>query len=208
MAQEQMTIIRGDARNYGKKTDLIFTDPPYEMSGKELSEILDCYECDHLVILTTMKQLIELLNSSGWQLNFDFVWDAVVPKKSKSMMQPNYVHQTGAYLTRNNAKSIFNRKRRGRSDTHDNGYWPTIFRAPRNTNDGHGHAKNSQAITDLLGCFDIKDVTDPFAGSGSTMAAAFELEINCTLIEMDAEHFELIKQIAKFMSVYGLKIVE
>ena len=56
MAQEQMTIIRGDARNYGKKTDLIFTDPPYEMSGKELSEILDCYECDHLVILTTMKQ--------------------------------------------------------------------------------------------------------------------------------------------------------
>ena len=36
----------------------------------------------------------------------------------------------------------------------------------------------------------------------------FELEINCTLIEMDIEHFELIKQIENYVRFYGLKIVE
>lgn len=98
-----------------------------------------------------MKQAVELLKCSAWELNFDFVLDAVIPKKSKSIHQPNYTHATGVYLTRNNPKSLFSRKLRQRSDTFDNnGYWPSIIRAPRERLESHGMAKNQKAIEDIL----------------------------------------------------------
>ena len=181
----------GNAADYPVSCDLITTDPPFDMSGPELSSILSVIDCNHLVLITTMKQLIELVSCSEWSLNFDFVLDAVIPKKSKSIHQPNYTHATGAYLTRSNPRSLFNRKRRQRSDTFDNnGYWPTIIRAPRERIAEHGMAKSQQALKDIIGSFDAASVYDPFAGSGTTGFACFELDIDCEMTELDNSHFE------------------
>lgn len=205
----QNTLIYGNAEEHGQPCDMLFTDPPYEMNGKTLATILDNYTTSHLVLITTMKQFIEFIENSDWKLNFDFVLDGVMPKKSKSLMQPNYTHQNGFYLTKNNAKSIFNRKLRQRSDVvESNGYWPTIFHAPRNNTQQHGMAKNTDTITDILGSFNVQNVCDPFAGSGSTLVAAWELDIKCTLVENDKKTFEYLKNLASFMDTYGIEIKE
>jgi hypothetical protein len=198
----EIKLIHGGAEDYGCAADLMLTDPPFEMKGAELASIIDRYETQHLVLITTMRQLVGLLNNSDWQLNFDFVIDAVMPKQSKSAHQPHYLHQTGVYLTRPGAKSVFSRKLRPRSDTFEsNGYWPTIFRASRELKHGHALGKNEAMFTDLLGSFDIDSVVDPFAGSCVTGRAALELGINAILVEREKQHIDRARQLFKFIGV-------
>lgn len=207
----QTTLIFGDAGDFQRSADLIFTDPPFDMPGNRLARILANYDAPHLVLITTMRQLLDFLPRTDYRLAFDFVIDGVMPKQSKNIRQPNYIHQTGVYLTRPDAKSVFDRKRRQRSDVFEaNGYWPTIFHAPRNQVQQHGHAKNHDAMTDILGSFGVSSVIDPFAGSGSTAFAAFDLEIPCTVIEKDPETFAELKQSLRFMNSYigAMEVIE
>jgi hypothetical protein len=109
-------------------------------------------------------------------------------------------------MTRNGAKSLFNRKRRERSDTYDgSGYWPTILRAPRNRMQELGYAKNTQALIDVIGCFDVNLIGDIFAGSGTTALAAFELDLDCVLIERDVK---LCDQIKRQFQLFGVSNCE
>ena len=195
----KIKLNHGSALDFKVSTDLILTDPPFDMPAETLNKVLNGIECDHLVLITTMKQLLGLIKVSDWQFSFDFVIDAVIPKKSKNIHQPNYTHSTGVYLTRNGAKSLFNRKRRQRSDTFDNnGYWPTVIRAPRERLKDHGMAKNETAITDIMGSFEISSIYDPFAGSGTMGMAAMELDIDCELTELDDDHFDALQKTFRF----------
>lgn len=197
----KVELIHGDAAEYSGTVDLICTDPPYEMSGAVLAEILKNYHADHLLLLTTMKQLLDLMKSTEWQLAFDFVFDAVSSKNSKSRQQPNYVHKTGVYLKKPGTTSIFDRKLRQRSDVFTSGYWPTIFYAPKQNTES-GFAKNQNAITDLLGSFKIKSVADPFAGSGTVGIAAWELELDyCLMVELSEDNVLEIKNKIKFCGI-------
>jgi len=197
----KIKINNGSALDFPVDCNLIFTDPPFEMDGEELAKVFNRIECDHLFLLSTMKQFIELLHSSNWTLNFDLVLDTVTPKKSKSIHQPNYTHVNGFYLTRNGAKSIFSRKLRQRSDTFDNnGYWPSIVRAPRERLGDHGMAKNEQAVVDIIGSFKADHVYDCFAGSGTTGFACVELNKQCTLTEIDNNLYsKMVKNFGFFL---------
>ncbi len=196
----KVTLHHNDARNVVVKADLIMTDPPFDLPADQLSTILNTIDSNHLVLITTMKQFLALMACSDWQFSFDFVLDAVIPKKSMNVHQPHYTHATGVYLTRNGVKSVFNRKLRDRSDTFDNkGYWPSIIRAPRERLSEHGLAKNQQAVMDILGSFDVQSVYDPFAGSGTVGLAAWELGIDCVLCEKDLQHFKLLQQQFRFI---------
>lgn len=195
----QITLIHGDAAEHAVAADIMMTDPPFDMHGGMLAGIIAGYPVDHLVLVTTMRQLLGFIASGGWTLRFDFVLDGVAPKRSLSTRQPNYVHQTGVYLTRNGAASVFDRKLRPRSDTFDgNGYWPTILRAPRNVA-GHCYGKSEQAWTDLLGSFRASSVVDPFAGGGVTAMAALELGIDCTLIEREEAKARSVAEKLRFL---------
>ncbi len=205
----KICVLNSDAAIERIKCDLLVTDPPFDMGGEELASIINNQECDHLLLITTMKQLLSFCANSKWELSFDFVLDHVVPKKSKSFHQPNYIHSTCVYMTRNGAKSLFNRKRRERSDTFDkNGYWPTIIRAPRDRMQQLGYAKNTKALIDVIGCFDVKVIGDVFAGSGTTGLAAFELDLDCVLVELDNHLCDQIKQQFKFLGIKSLEKIE
>lgn len=194
--------IHGDALSLSGSADLIFTDPPFDMPGASLAGVLSRYEASHLVLITSMRQLLEFMQVPGWRLSFDFVLDGVAPKRSRNVQQPNYTHSTGVYLHKPGVKSVFNRKLRQRSDVFEaNGYWPTIFHAPRERGQEHGMAKNLAAITDLLGSFDVASAVDPFAGSGTTGMAAWELGLDCTLIEKDAAAFDSMIKTLRFIGV-------
>lgn len=210
-------VICGDAADFKIKADLIFTDPPFELDGKKLAEILDQYESDHLVMICSMKQLLEFSKHTNFKLNFDLVIDLVAPKQSKSANQPFYRHANVVYMTRNGAKTKFNRKRSLRLDvlSGEAGYFPTILVANSERKQDHGHAKNMDAIFGILTCFNIKSIADPFAGSGTTALACIEINdrmINSvkfakdrvrindiTLIEKDQDNANSIKQALKFL---------
>lgn len=181
------------------------TDPPFDLSGSALGAILDRYRARHLVLITSMRQLLDLAAASDWQLAFDFVLDAVQPKSARSRHQPHYTHQTGVYLRRPGEPSRFDRYRRTRSDVFESKYWPTVIRAPRERAAQHGHAKSVAAWTDILGSFDVESVVDPFAGSFTTMIAAFEIGISATCIERDASR---CAGAAKTMRFIGLDAKE
>ena len=197
----KIQLIHGDSRTLDLAADLVMTDPPYDMPGTNLATILGRICSDHLVLVTSMRQLMEFtVAAPEWRMSFDFVLDAVVPKKSMNARSPHYTHQTGVYMTRDGARSIFDRKRRQRSDTFDGkGFWPSVLRAPRDRQDEHGMAKNLQAWTDILGSFEAASVVDPFSGSGTTAFAAIELGIDCTCIEIDTETYEAAKKRLKFI---------
>lgn len=198
-----ISIHNSDARNVRIESDIVFTDAPFDFPGDDLANILDVADCSHFVLLTSMRQLLTVMSSRKFDLRFDFVFDIVAPKKSSAAWQPHYRHVTGVYLTRKGVRSIFNRKRRQRSDTFDGkGYWPTVFHAPRERSGDHGMAKNLSAVTDLLGSFEVENVHDPFLGSGTTALAAFELglcefsgsEIDINLCQSLRSNMELLGQ--------------
>lgn len=184
--------------------DIIFTDPPFELPGADLAKSLGRIESNHLVLITTMSQLLGFIQAAPeWKLNFDFVIDGVAPKNSKSRQRPNYLHQTGVYMTKARAKTCFSRFARPRSDVAEaNGYWPTIFRAPRINRNSFGIGKNPDAMTDLLGSFEVKSVIDPYAGSGSTGIAAIELGMECLLVERDPETYKIMRKNLRFLASY------
>jgi DNA modification methylase len=187
-------IINEDAINCNEQADLIFADPPYEMDGKHLSRIIDNIKSNHLILLTTFKQALEFNINSEFKLNFDFVINSVIPKKTTSIRQPNYTHITCLYMTRGQTKSIFNRKLKQRSDgAHAVGYWSTIIRGARDLKNQYG--KNEQTITDIVGSFeDVNTIIDPFAGSGVVGNVGIELGINVILIEINSEKSQTLKE--------------
>ena len=193
----KITLINDDASNYSIKADMIVTDPPFELSGQQIHEIISKYNAPNLLLICSLRQLIEFASLTDYKLGFDFVLDLVTPKQSKSQRQPNYIHAHAVYFYK--SKSVFNRKHGERSDVFTKGYCPTIIRANRERNGEHGMAKNEQAIQDMLSFFEVTSVVDMFAGSGTTGLACYELGLDCTLIEKDVEYFEQMQQTFKFL---------
>ncbi|PQQ33668.1 hypothetical protein C6H68_25440 [Photorhabdus luminescens] len=77
----KIELICGKAEDYSVSADIILTDPPFDMEGKKLRTIIDNQQCNHLILITTMRQLLGFMADPGWELSFDFVLDAVAPKK-------------------------------------------------------------------------------------------------------------------------------
>jgi DNA modification methylase len=68
-----------------------------------------------------------------------------------------------------------------------------------------GYAKNTQALIDIIGCFDVKLIGDIFAGSGTTALAAFELDYDCVLVEREQKLCEQIQKQFKFFGIEAVK---
>lgn len=189
-------LIKGDAKENGGKFDMVFTDPPFEMSGKDLKEVLDCYQFEHLLLIASMHQILELARLTDMDFGFDLVVSHVTPKKSRSYSQPNYLHSNIVYFKQKGIKSAFDRRLVERQDHYsddNNHYYPSIFHAPKN-NMKYKYQKNQAMIDDLIGAFSVDAVCDMFAGSGTTGWACMEHKKDCTLIESNKEAFEIMKK--------------
>lgn len=196
----KITLIHGDAEQFSGDFRFILTDPPFDMRGAKLAKIFEKCGDRHVVLISTFRQIAELLAAREYEIGFDFVFDTVAPKISRNFRQPNYTHANGVYLRRPGEKSIFDRRRCVRSDAFGaKGYWPTVFRAAKERSSEHGQAKNESAIRDLLGSFDIDSVLDPFAGSGTTAIAAHDLDIDCCLIEKNEKNVQTIENNFRFL---------
>ena len=116
----KITLINDDASNHSLTADMIVTDPPFEMTGQQIHEIISKYNAPNLLLICSLRQLIEFANLTNYKMGFDFVLDLVAPKQSKSQRQPNYIHAHAVYFYK--SKSVFNRKHGERSDVFTKGY--------------------------------------------------------------------------------------
>ncbi|PQQ35667.1 hypothetical protein C6H68_23930, partial [Photorhabdus luminescens] len=67
----KIELICGKAEDYSVSADIILTDPPFDMEGKKLRTIIDNQQCNHLILITTMRQLLGFMADPGWELSFD-----------------------------------------------------------------------------------------------------------------------------------------
>lgn len=197
----KLTVINDDAINHRQDADMVFIDPMYDMKTNDLIKILDNYDFDHLILMASMRQQMEFFKETDLEFCFDCILDIGSPGKPKGYSMPHYTHRNIVYYRKKEVKSAFNRKLKMRTDVYsNNGYWPTILRAPSNTST-FSYAKNNDAIENILCCFNVSSVIDMFAGSGSTGIASSNLGINCTLIEKDKDTYELMKSNLKFNGI-------
>lgn len=177
--------------------DLIFTDPPFNMSGEKLFNIFNNFQYKHLLLICTMRQCLEFYKKSNeLDFCFDLVLDHSVPKKSRSYNTPNILHSCIVYFKKTDEKSAFDRRLIKRcdhySDDKDNYYYPSIFKAPK-IDMKYKYQKNQNMINDLVGSFNVKSVCDPFAGSGTVGLACLEHNKDCYLFEQDDIAFNILE---------------
>lgn len=203
-----ITLINGSAKDHSGQYDLLFTDPPFEMSGHGFFQSIANIKYDHLLLIASMHQIIDFAKLTDMELSFDLVVSHISPKKSRNYAQPNYLHSNIVYFKKPGIKSAFDRRRIVRQDHYSddgNHYYPSIFHAPK-TDMQYKYQKNQAMIDDLIGAFDVSSVCDPFAGSGTTGLGCLEHGIDCTMIEIDRAAFEIIKR--NFRMLGEVKIYE
>ncbi|WP_109422799.1 DNA methyltransferase [Aggregatibacter actinomycetemcomitans] len=199
-------IYHGDATEIKvPSVDMIFTDPPFEMSGKQLKDILDKFNYQHLLLICSMHQALEFYKITDLDFSFDLVVSHITPKKSKNYSMPNMLHSNILYFKKPGIKSAFDRRRVQRNDVYsdeNNYYFPSIFHAPK-TAMTYKYQKNQNMINDLIGGFDVKSVLDPFSGSGTTAYACSEHGIDAYCIEQDKSAFEIMKNNLRMLLIYN-----
>ncbi|HHT7701722.1 DNA methyltransferase [Pasteurella multocida] len=190
-------LIHGDSSKVDiPAIDMIFTDPPFEMSGKDLLKVLNNFDYKHLVLICSMHQALDLYKLSDLDFAFQLVISHMTPTKNRSYQQPHIVHSNVMYFRKHGVKSAFDRRRVQRYDTYSDektAYFPSIFHAPK-TDLVYKYQKNQNMVNDLIGSFDVESVLDPFAGSGTTLLACLEHKIkHAFMIEKDKEAFQIMK---------------
>ncbi|HHE3603426.1 TPA: DNA methyltransferase [Pasteurella multocida] len=202
-------LIHGDSSKVDiPAIDMIFTDPPFEMSGKDLLKVLNNFDYKHLVLICSMHQALDLYKLSDLDFAFQLVISHMTPTKNRSYQQPHIVHSNVMYFRKHGVKSAFDRRRVQRYDTYSDektAYFPSIFHAPK-TDLVYKYQKNQNMVNDLIGSFDVESVLDPFAGSGTTLLACLEHKIkHAFMIEKDKEAFQIMKNQSKVL-MFGKKI--
>ncbi|MDG2540978.1 DNA methyltransferase [Pasteurella multocida] len=202
-------LIHGDSLKTDiPAVDMIFTDPPFEMSGKDLAGLFDKFDYKHLVLICSMHQALEFVKHADLEFGFDLVVSHISPKKSRSYAMPNMLHSNILYFRKRGVKSVFDRRRVQRYDTYSDektAYFPSIFHAPK-TDLVYKYQKNQNMINDLVGSFDVESVLDPFAGSGTTLLACLEHKIkHAIMIEIEKDAFQIMKNQCKVL-MFGKKI--
>ncbi|CAM3033611.1 DNA methyltransferase [Dichelobacter nodosus] len=198
-----ITLINDKSENRGGSFEMIFTDPPFDMGAGKLHKILSNYQFEHLVLIASMRQVLELYPKLDMDFCFDLVANRSKPKESRSYAMPHYLHNNIFYFKKHGVKSAFDRRLVARADQYSDTkthYYPTFFDAPKR-DIVYRYQKNQQMIDDIIGAFNVSTVCDMFAGSGTTGLACVKHEKDCTLIEAETEPFNIMKQQLDFLQV-------
>lgn len=174
------------------KIDLVFTDPMYNDETKGFLNVIECIDVKNIVLMTTFKQAISVLNNTGWDFKFDCILYFKTPSSMMNKKVPYYHHKNVFYLTKSsNDDSIFSCDN-AKGAFSENGYYPSVIEAKKNTNEEHGLSKPIDSIVKLLSGYKAKSVIDLFAGSGSTLIACEKTNRINYSIELDEKYCDVI----------------
>jgi DNA modification methylase len=173
----------------GELSDLIFTDPPYDLDDNYSQNVFDSAKEDsHIFIMNSDKLLIQNVNNGyNWFRKFfavDFRQARLI-----SNNQP---------MTRVDLIAEFCKGKTKFNNTHDG--FSTLIECAKihnnneNVNFGHKQAKKIELPAKFIEHYSNENelVVDFFGGSGSTMAASEQMNRRCYSIEFDPQNCQII----------------
>jgi DNA modification methylase len=173
----------------GKKADLIFTDPPYDLKDEYSNLILGCAKDDcHVFIMNSDKLLIENIKNNQEYFRKMFYVDFRQARLVSNNQPMTRVDPIAEFLK---GKGKFNNLRDGFS---------TLIECAKihNNNQEQNHGFNQAKRVELPETFILhysqpnELVCDFFGGAGSTLIAAEKNNRNAYLMEFDPKHCDII----------------
>lgn len=173
----------------GKKADLIFTDPPYDLPDQYSNLILSCAKDDcHVFIMNSDKLLIENIQNNKEHFRKMFYVDFRQARLVSNNQPMTRVDPIAEFLK---GKGKFNNLRDGFS---------TLIECAKihNDNQEQNHGFNQAKRVELPETFILhysqpnELVCDFFGGAGSTLIAAEKNNRNAYLMEFEPKHCDII----------------
>jgi DNA modification methylase len=187
----------------GNKSDMIFTDPPYDLEDSYSQNIFDSAKEDsHVFIMNSDKKLIEIVNNG---INLFHGFFAVDFRQAHLISNNSPMTRIDLIAEFRTGKGKFN-------NLHDG--FTTLIECSKIHNDnekinfGHKQAKKIELPSTFIQHYSNENeiVCDFFGGSGSTMAACEQLNRICYMIEFDNQNCQII--INRMKKCYGLKAIK
>ena len=172
----------------GKKSDMVFTDPPYDIDNQDYSTLINDYtENSHIFVMHDDKGIVEYLRKSTLKFLRFFIADFTFSSPRGNDPYLNHIiisHESkGECIKHQNLfdgfSSIIKMKYRGTITNED------IF---------HKHQKPVDFVEKFINHFSIEEslVLDLFLGSGSTLIASEKLNRDCYGMELDAKFCDVV----------------
>ena len=175
----------------GEKADMVFTDPMYNDETKGFTSVISAINVENILLMTTFKQAISILNETGWHFRFDTVLYFKTPSSMLNKKVPYYLHKNLFYVTTKETDGIFSCDN-AKGHFSENGYYPSVIEAKKNTQEEHGLTKPVDSLVSILSGFKAKKVIDLFCGSGSSLVACEKTNRIMFAMELDEKYCDII----------------
>ena len=173
----------------GEKSDLIFTDPPYDLEDTYSQNIFDSAKEDsHIFIMNSDRLLIDNVNNGIMWFRKFFAVDFRQARLISNNQPMTRVDLIAEFCK---GKTKFVNMFDGFSTLIE---CAKIHNNNETVNFGHKQAKRIELPTKFIGHYSNKNeiVVDFFGGSGSTMAASEQLKRKCYMMELNSRYVEVI----------------
>jgi len=175
----------------GEKADMVFTDPMYNDDPSDFIGVIDMIGVKHIVLMTTFKQAITVITKSSWAFKFDTVLYFKTPSSMMNKLVPYYLHKNVFYMTAHGAKESIFSCDNAKGVFSENGYYPSVIEARKNTQEEHGLTKPVDAIVKILSGYKAQSIIDLFSGSGTTIIAAEQTGRTCYAMELQPQYVDV-----------------
>ena len=173
----------------GKKADMVFTDPPYDLEDNYSTIIFKNAKANaEIFIMTNERKLAHIIVKYDKYFRRLFAVDFKVARLINSNAPMTQVDFIGHF--RKEPPTTFNNL---------NDHFTTLIESPKTSktqehNFNHKHCKNITLPSEFIKHFsnEKENILDLFGGSGSTMIACEQLNRNCYMMELDPYYCQVI----------------
>ena len=173
----------------GKKADMVFTDPPYDLEDNYSTIIFKNAKANaEIFIMTNERKLAHIIVKYDKYFRRLFAVDFKVARLINSNAPMTQVDFIGHF--RKEPPTTFNNL---------NDHFTTLIESPKTSktqehNFNHKHCKNITLPSEFIMHFsnEKENILDLFGGSGSTMIACEQLNRNCYMMELDPYYCQVI----------------
>ena len=173
----------------GKRADMVFTDPPYDLEDNYSTIIFKNAKANaEIFIMTNERKLAHIIVKYDKYFRRLFAVDFKVARLINSNAPMTQVDFIGHF--RKEPPTTFNNL---------NDHFTTLIESPKTSktqehNFNHKHCKNITLPSEFIKHFsnEKENILDLFGGSGSTMIACEQLNRNCYMMELDPKYCQVI----------------
>jgi hypothetical protein len=173
----------------GKKADMVFTDPPYDLDISYAANLFNNYK-GHCFVLNTINRIVDLIILNRKEFSRLFVVDFRIPHLVSNSAPMDRVDFIAEFK---NSKSKFVNLKDGFSTLIE---CAKVHSNKAKGNFGHAQAKRVELPAQFIEHYSRKGeiVLDLFGGSGSTLIACEQLNRTCYMMEIDPVYCDVIVQ--------------